>query len=199
MKISSASLEKGLFRAYWDDGLLDILFGVALLLTGIGWETRLGVFAVLQAPLWIILWTPLRRAIVEPRAGYVRHSLARQQRNTLQLAATATLGIGILAAILLLTYLAPWQGAVPAAGNLVAGLPAVLVAAGTVLGGILTGARRLLAYAVVLLAAAAATVYFDRGPALPLTVAGAVVLLSGLCLLTRFVRASRDYREVARP
>ena len=34
--------ESTLFQSFWDDGLLDLLAGLALLLAGLGWQTSLG-------------------------------------------------------------------------------------------------------------------------------------------------------------
>ena len=194
---SHASTESGLFRAYWDEGLLDLLFGIALVGMGLGWETRLGAFAVLFAPLLTVFWVPLRQKIVEPRAGYVRFSQARRKENTHRLALTLTLGFGALALVLLATHLVRARGAGADLAHLVAGLPAVLVAIGAVLAGVLTGARRFHVYATALVAVAALTILLGQGPALPLVVGGVVVLLSASVLLTRFIRASRDYLDCA--
>ncbi len=187
--------ETDLFRSYWDDGLLDVLSGLALLVTGLGWESELGALAVIQAPLWIVLWGPLRRRIVEPRAGFVEFSLARRKRSARGLWWTVALGVGALVLVILAALFIREHGA-PAASRLLSpGLPAVLVALAAGLASLLTGARRFRAYGLVLLAGAAATVLLARGPALPLVVGGLVVAVSGALLLGRFVRDSREYEE----
>ncbi|MGD2129403.1 MAG: hypothetical protein PVJ33_01935 [Lysobacterales bacterium] len=183
-----------LFRTYWDDGLLDLLAGVALLVAGAGWATRLGALAVVQAPLWIVMWAPLRRSLVEPRAGYVRFTLARRARNTRKLIFTAALGALLLAFV---TIAAQWVRGMDGAGigELHAALPAAIVATMAVLTAFLTGARRFLGYAALLFLLGTLAVKLDRGPALSLAVAGLVVALSGAVLLARFIRESRDYLE----
>lgn len=192
--------ETDLFRAYWDDGLLDLLAGLALLLMGLGWMTPLGPFAVIQAPLWIVLWGPLRRKVVEPRAGFVRFSLARQRSTTSGLSWALALGVGVfvlMAAAALWTRGDGTQLAVRDIHDLAAALPAGLVAIAAALAAVLTGARRFFAYALVLLAAGLATALLGHGPALPLAVGGLVSALSGAALLQRFVRAANEYREEA--
>lgn len=188
-------VEANLYRSYWDDGLLDLLFGIGLLMAGLGWESRLGALAVLQAPLWIVFWGPLRRRIVEPHAGFVRFSLSRQERTSRGLRWTLALGMGVLVLSLVAVLVLREQEALPALRRLSPGIPAFLVALGAALAGILTGARRFQAYGLVLLAGAAVTAWLDRGPALPLIVAALVAVISGAVLLGRFVRASREYRE----
>jgi len=189
--------ETDLFRAYWDDGLLDLLGGLALLVAGIGWETTLGPLATVQAPLWIALWIPLHRKIVEPRAGFVRFSLARRQSTTHRLAWTLALGVGVFVLVAAVALLARGETVQPSARHLVAALPAALVALAAGIAAVLTGARRFLAYAVTLLAAGAATVLLGLGPALPLALGGLVATVSGGVLLRRFIRAGDAFEEDA--
>lgn len=187
--------ETHLFRSYWDDGLVDLLAGLALLVTGLGWETELGALAVIQAPLWIALWGPLRRRLVEPRAGSVTFSRSRRERNARGLGWTLALGVGFLALAVLTLVVVRGQGAGAALPLLVPGLPALLVAVAAGLAGLLTGARRFQGYGLALLAAAAVTVLLRGGPALPLAAVGLVMVASGGILLVRFLQASRDYEE----
>jgi len=189
--------ETDLFRSYWDDGLLDLLGGLALLVTGIGWETAMGALATIQAPLWIVLWGPLRRKIVEPRAGFVRFSLARQTSTSRELSWTLALGVGALALVAAVALLPRGEGVRLAIGHLVAGLPAVLVALAAAFAGILTGARRFYGYGLALLAAAVVTVLFGLGPALPLVLGGLVAVACGAVLLRQFVLGSLEYKEGA--
>ena len=186
--------DAGLFRAYWDDGLLDVLCGLGVLVIGIGWTVNLSWLGVVQVPLWILLWAPLRRGIVEPKAGFVEFSLARRSRTARRLWRALALGVAvlILTALMLLTV-SMERDAGFALRHLVAGFPAVLVAIGASLAGVLTGARRFHAYGLALLAGAAATIELSWGPAVPLLAVGAVVVVVGACLLARFLRASRAY------
>ncbi len=188
--------EPDLFRSYWDDGLLDLLSGLAVLGIGVGWAAGLGPLAALQPPLWVLLWTPLRRRIVEPRAGYVRFARSRRRRSARELGLTLVLGLTVLSLAVLAAAIVRSGGVTPLLGSLDAGIPALLVALPAGLAGLLTGARRFYAYALVLVAAAGAAALFPLGPALPLAAAGLVVAGTGAALLTRFLRASRAYQEI---
>lgn len=188
--------ERALFRSFWDDGLLDLLCGAALLLTGLGWQGSLGALAVIQAPLWIVLWMPLRRRIVEPRAGYVRFSLARQTRTTHGLRWMLALGLGLFALVAITALVVRERGALALLQQSVDALPAVLVAIAATLAAILTDAKRFHAYAVCLLAAGVVTVLFSLGPAFPLLVVASLAIVAGAALLTRFLNASQDHREL---
>jgi len=187
-----------LFRAWWGDGLVDLLGGVAVAIAGIGWSRGLGTLALVQAPLWIVFWMLLRRAIVEPRAGFLRFSQARRERDDKRLGMALVLGAGLFALMLLgglgLTRIARESGA----GSLVDGLPAVIVAIMSAVTAVLTGARRFFVYSTVLLAGAATSVLAGWGPALPLTLGGSASALAGAVLLARFLVASRRFKEEAR-
>lgn len=191
-KLKDASL----FQAYWHDGLLDILCGLGVLVIGLAWIVDLGWLGVVQVPLWILLWAPLRRGIVEPRAGFVEFSSARRKRTRRGLWQTLALGVALLVAtVALVSTLQTGAGAGFAFRRLVAGLPAVLVAIGASLGGMLTGAGRFHVYGLAALAGAGAAVGLGWGPFTPLVVVGLVAVASGAFLLARFVRASREYEE----
>lgn len=187
--------ESDLYRSYWDDGLLDVLAGSALLVMGAGWAIGLGALAVIQAPLWVLLWVPLRRRLVEPRAGFVEFSRSRQAQVRRGLRQALADGLRALAIVVLLAILVRETGASASGREMIAGLPAVLVAAAAALAGALTSARRFYGYAVVLVVAAVATVLLDLGPAMPLVVASLVVIATGLSLIVSFVRGSREFLE----
>jgi uncharacterized integral membrane protein len=191
------SMESALFRNFWEEGLLDLLVGLALLVAGIGWHL-FGPLAVLQAPLWVILWNPLRERLVEPRSGYVCFSQARQRRNTRQLGSSLLLGAGMLAAVALIVVQLPKEaeGAV-AHEQWIAGLPALLVALGLALGGLLTSARRFYAYGAFFLLAAMESGIRGWEPSIALGVGGILILLVAIIRLTRFLRASRAFETSA--
>jgi len=186
--------EAELFRSYWDDGLLDLLAGSALLVTGVGWAIGLGPLAVIQAPLWVALWIPLRGRLVEPRAGYVEFSRCRQADTRRAMRQALGDGVRALAAVALLVYLVR-QGGGASLREVIPGLPAVLVAAAAVVAGALTSARRFHWYAVVLVLGAVAAVVLHLGPAAPLVVASLVVIGTGLVMIVRFVRGSREFLD----
>lgn len=184
--------EEGLYRHSWDDGLLDVLSGLWLLLTGIGWLAGFGGLAGLHAPFWLVLWRPLHRGIVEPRAGFVRFSRSRRHRTRQQLWLTLVVGVSILALVLAVRD----AGARGALASMSPGLPALLVALAAILTGILTGAGRFHLYAAGLIGAASCTIVLRLEPAPALIAGGVLVLTTGIWLVARFISASRLDREV---
>lgn len=190
-------LEADLFRTYWDDGLLDLVCGVAVLAIGIGWWFHQVVLAAVAPALIWLLWAPLRRKLVEPRAGYVEFSQARETRIRRNLWLTALLGVGsFLLGIGAFVYVQS-QGMDARYIQIIPAVPAALLAGGAFIGAQHTGAQRFMVYGVVLLVAAGLTAVYDLGPAVPMLIGGVVVTLSALILLIRFLRASARFQEQA--
>lgn len=187
--------ESILFQSFWDDGLLDLMAGLALLLAGLGWQTELGALAVLQAPLWVALWHPLRRAVVDPRAGYVEFSLQRRGSNARSLAVALLVGFACLALTALGLAWLPGQQAEPGPWTPVAGLPALIIAAGTAVAALLTGARRFYLYGLLIIGLAAITVALAGEPGWPIAGGGGVMTACGAWLLFRFLRDSRAFTD----
>jgi len=198
-------LEAELFKTYWDDGLLDLFFGLGLLVIGIGWWFDQPVLAaVAPALLWI--WVmPLRKAVVEPRAGYVEFSQARETRVRRNLWLTILLGLGTFVLGIGVFVYVQSQG--PSGGmdagqikilqKIIPALPAALLAVGAFIGARHTGAQRFIVYTMVLLVAAGLTIVYDLGPAVPMLIGGTVITLSGMVLLIRFLRASARFEGAA--
>jgi hypothetical protein len=184
--------ESRLFATFWDDGLLDLLSGMALLLSGLGWQTALGVLAVLQAPLWLLAWPPLRRLLIEPRAGFVEFSRTRRARNRTHLMAVLALGLGALILLALAASRAGAPDVSPGTAEPVAGLPATLLTVPAILAALLTGARRFYLYGLLLLAGAATAGILNLNPGIPIAVAGAMMMAVGGLLLLHFNRESRE-------
>lgn len=195
MQDSQNRLEAALFRTYWDDGLLDLVCGLAVLSIGIGWWFRQVVLAaVAPAVIWL-LWAPLRRKLIEPRAGFVEFSHARQQHAQRSLRLTLLLGIGaFLLGIGAFLYV-QWQGMGSEYIRIIPAVPAALLAGGAFIGAQFTRARRFLVYGVVMLVVAGLTAVYDLGPAAPMLIGGIVVTLSGSSLLIRFLQASARFEE----
>lgn len=193
MSASKTWSESILFQSFWDDGLLDLLAGLALLLAGLGWQTRLGALAVMQAPLWVALWLPLRRTLVDSRAGYVKFSLQRRRSNARSLAVALLLGLACLALIALGLAWLPGQQVEAGRWAPVAGLPALIVAGGTAVAAVLTGAKRFYLYGLLIIALAVITVAFAWEPGWPIAGGGGVMTACGAWLLFRFLRDSRAF------
>jgi len=191
MAKNTAFTEAGLFRSYWDDGLLDALAGLWVLLTGIGWLAGLNGLAGVHAPMWLLLWRPLRQQIVEPRAGFVRFSQSRRERSSHNLWLVLAIGVGILALVAGLLLVVGKTGPEDPATRLAGGLPALLVAVPATITGFLTGAGRFHVYAAILVAAAVLTAHLGLDPAPSLIAGGALIVTTGAVLLARFISARR--------
>ncbi|HXI01928.1 MAG TPA: hypothetical protein VNI57_02020, partial [Candidatus Saccharimonadales bacterium] len=88
-----ASTEAQVFRAYWQDGLLDLLAGSSILMIGLGWLTGFVLAAVIVPPLAIVMWPLLRRRITDPRLGQVRFNAERRFRMRHGMIAVLSLGV----------------------------------------------------------------------------------------------------------
>lgn len=179
-------LEATAYRESFSDGLVDLFAGLALIWVGACWlwlEPFAPFAAIVPAALAPTL-IPVRKRLVESKAGYVRWTAARRAKERLQLTGLAALGIGALGvAVAAFVVLG---GEADGARSLVAGLPAVLVAIAVVVLAAMSGLWRLWGYALVLLAAAAVTIVAGDGPGWPLLAGGIAMLLSGIVLYARF-------------
>jgi hypothetical protein len=188
-------IESRLFKSFWDDGLLDILCGISLLGIGIGWGLHYVVVSTVAPPLLVPLWGPLRRRLVEPRAGYVEFSQARQEKTRTGLLVTfallvATFLLGIGTFLYLQTAGDEGTGGI---ARFIQGLPAILLGVGGLIAVQLTGARRFVVYALLMVCFGAATIALQLGPAMPMLAGGMAVTISGGVLMGRFLRASAEF------
>lgn len=188
------SPEKKLFQAYWDDGILDLVVGVAVVVIGVGYLVEQILAEIVVVPLGLVAWMILRARIVEPRAGYVKLSRSRRERSGRELAATVGVGMGML--IFFVTLGLGLRGGDLDLARWVAGLPAALIALPVLIAGALIRARRFALYAAVFVLAAVVGVWMDFGPGAPLMVGGAVMGVVGAALLARFLAESRAFQEV---
>ena len=74
-------LEDNLFRSYWDDGILDLVCGIALIFVCVTWFFGAAYLIGGSLVPLVYLWFALRRWIVEPRAGFVEFSRRRKSGN----------------------------------------------------------------------------------------------------------------------
>jgi hypothetical protein len=193
-RTNSASPESRLFRAYWDDGLLDVLFGVGAVAVGLLWMVELVVFGAIVPAFLALAWNPLRRAIVEPRVGWVEFNAARTESNRRKLLAAVSIGLGALALVVVLV-IAARSGNDLVPGDLAAALPAVLVGVMAGLIGVGLSLARFLGYALAFAAAGVLVALAGGEPGLAILLGGIVTLLSGAWLLTRFLRATEPIDE----
>lgn len=67
-----ANLERRTWRHLGDDGLADLLLGLALLCFGAGMVWNLGMLAAIGPAVCIMNWKPLHARLILPRRGFVR-------------------------------------------------------------------------------------------------------------------------------
>jgi predicted small integral membrane protein len=184
-------LERRLFRQYWDDGLLDVLSGVGALAVGLSWAVDLVALGAAVPAVLAALWVPLRRRLVEPRAGLVEFADQRVERNRRGLVGSALLGLAALAAFAALAFWAapnpggPWRAMAPA-------LPALLLGLLAVVAGLILGLPRFVVYAGLFSVAGLGVAATDSRPEVAILAAGLLVLASGAWRMNRFLRLEAE-------
>jgi hypothetical protein len=186
-------LESEAYRDSFSDGLVDLAIGLGLALIGGLWlwfEPVAGLAGVFAAAVaWALV--PIRRRIVEPRVGYVRWTALRLKWERKQLRLLFWLGsIALLLGVVLVLSIVRGDNVTSGDPNVVAALPAVLLAIGAFVVAATSGFKRLWGYGAVLVSAAAATILIGVGPGGSLLVAGAAIGVVGVVLLSRFLRAN---------
>ena len=182
--------ERGMYRASFDDGLLDLFSGLGLALVGLAWLFDLVALGAVAPALLLPFWPLARRRITEPRTGFARF---REERVALE--RKKHLGLVATCCLFLAAAVGGWfavRGVIRAsAAHLVAGLPAFLLAIGAVLAGVILGLGRFGFYAFLLLCAGAFVIREDLDPGWSILGGGVAILLCGLGLLARFVATHR--------
>lgn len=196
MKWSTGSLEKRVYRSYWEDGLLDLFAAIGVLVVGISWTLDFPVGAAIAPAVLIPLWRPVRERLVEPRLGRVEFTDDREHRTRAMLRAGLYAGAGVLA-LGILVYLGRDRIGTLGVAGLVAGLPAVLLAIMAVLAAILIASPRFIIYAGVLVLVGVAGAVQGLEPGRILLEAGVFIFCVAMALLVRFFRAN-PVEEAAR-
>ncbi|MFC2002129.1 hypothetical protein ACFLUZ_06500 [Chloroflexota bacterium] len=186
-------LEKKVFMSYFKDGLWDIYGALMLLGFGLamvtGWDYLMLAFAVLAVVLLLV-----RKWIVVPRLGQVKFSTERQTKTKRSILIAVVIGtftmiIGVVFFMLSTTNSMPewldiWMNDyfLAAFGGVLALL--VMVAAYVV------GVWRYYIYAVLTFIAfvLASILRPNDMEAIPILIAGGIILISGAVILMRFLR-----------
>ncbi|MDJ0655081.1 MAG: hypothetical protein QNJ40_13045 [Xanthomonadales bacterium] len=179
------NLERRVFRTYWEDGLLDVMAAVGVLIIGLFWLRDLPVAAAIVPALMVPIWSPLRQKLIEPRLGLVEFGDQRTSRNARNLRWVMYGGIATLVLFLELYFL---RDSLTLPGTtFIAGLPAMLLGVLAVLTAALIGSPRFLGYAAILVVAALAGAVRGWTPGLILTVSGGAMLVIASTTLVRFL------------
>lgn len=182
------TLEASLFRQFWDDGLLDLLAGSAVLGLSVFWAFDLVALGPIVPLLLILLWHPLRRKLVEPRAGFVEFAEMRTGRNRGMLRYSVLLGVAVLA-LFLTMY---WTGGDRASAIRIfsPGIPALLLGVLAVFAAIGLSLPRFLGYAACFALAGLVVALMGAEPEWAMAGGGLIILVHGVVLWLRFVRAA---------
>lgn len=186
---SKSRVERRIVRCYWDDGLIDILSGLGILLIGIAWQCDLVPLGAVVPAMLIPFWRPLRKRITEPRLGSVEFSDAqegRQRSFLLWSIAAGCLAFGLCVGI----YFTANSGAGEFSfGPWIAAMPACLIGGLAVAVSLLILVPRFVGYGLVFVAAGVAVVLLDRRPGVAIIAGGIVATLVGLLRLVTFLRS----------
>lgn len=178
--------EARVFRAYWQDGLIDLLAGASVVAIGVGWIAGFVLASVVVPPIALSLWPLLRRRITEPRLGRVRFNARRRFEMRHGLIAVASLGVVLLGVF----AERAWRGSHSSFVEWVApGIPALLLAALAVSSSVALRAPRFAGYAAGFVAAALVVSALDAEPGWSILAGGVIVTVTGARLLTTFLGA----------
>jgi len=183
-------IEKQAYQAIWEDGLIDIFVGLALFLMGVIWVSQDSAYGSFVAPILLPFWTVARKRISEPRMGVVNFSAERVAMENRKLRGLLLFGVLTLVIGVVWYFLGQRGGffAVPRATNIVAGLPAALLAVPAIIVGFAFGLERFFIYAAVLLISVVPVVLLDLHPGWAFIPGGVLCIAAGGRLLMRFIR-----------
>jgi predicted small integral membrane protein len=184
-----ASPEARLFRAYWDDGLIDLLFGLGAIAVGLLWLADLVVFGAIVPVFVALAWRPLRSAIVEPRTGWMEFSRARTESNRQKLLASVLIGVGLLGLVVVGAVWVNADGGLTPS-DLAAAIPAVLVGIMAALLGLGLQLGRFIVYGLAFALCGGLVAIAGGDPGLGILAGGVVTAIAGAWLLARFLRAT---------
>jgi len=186
-------LEQRTYRDSYSDGIVDIYIGISLLWIGAAWiwlPDIAGIAGVLPA----IFITPMllgRKRFSEKRIGYVKWTEPRRQWEHRNLIGAVALGSAFLIlGVGAYVFTNDSAAGTDTVGNLAPGLIAFLLGLVAIGLAFLMSAKRMLAYALVLIAGGIWTAQQDASPGWPLLATGIVVTTTGIAILIRFIRTN---------
>ena len=185
------NLERRTYRGFYSDGIIDIYVGISLLWIGVAW-IWLPDIAGLAGVLPAIFITPMlagRKRFLEQRIGYVKWTEPRRQWEHRNLVAALIAGTAfMLLGVGVYTFASDSAANRDILGNVAPGLIAWLLGAVTIDLAVLMSARRMLAYAGVLVAGGIWTAQANASPGWPLLPAGILITATGTAMLIGFIR-----------
>ncbi len=181
-----SQVESRVVRMFWNDGLLDVMAGAAVVLIGVAWLCDLVALGAVVPALVVPLWVPLRAQVTRPRMGYVELSDQHQRHQRAWLTVSIVCGLALCLALAL--PLVGGREILPVASDrLYAALPAGLLGLLGLLAAGVTGQMRFVAYAWGMLLCGIAVAVLGGEPGWAILAGGVLVLVVGVRVLVRFV------------
>jgi hypothetical protein len=183
-------LSRKAYISYHQDGLIDILIGLGILGFGLMILTGNFVFNML-AWMPILFYVPLKNRITVPRFGYVQFTSERTKRTRILIAVMVgmlffSFGLGLYVFALFDQMPPLLELAMAGDGMLLIG---GLFAVAMLVAGLITRLDRLIIYAILTLLILPGGLLLGVEPELRVVFLGASILLIGVILLLRFLRA----------
>ena len=175
------------YRTFWQDGLLDVFAGLALVGVGISWVTGYHGLGAVCPAIAVPLWSVFRKRLVEPRLGHVRFDEEREQRVRLSLGTLVGTGCGFFLVAVYLYWVISSNPPAIKLESYIAALPAVLVGIGGWLCAFMFGIHRLAFYGAVCVVAGVVIVFLELDPGWSLLASGALTAIAGGVLLVKFL------------
>ncbi len=186
---SKSQVERRIVGAFWNDGLVDILCGVAVFLIGIAWHFDLVPLGAIAPALAVPLWKSLRERITQPRLGHVEFSDTQTTRYREFLAWSFLIGCSaFIVATSVYFYVADSGRAIPIE-RWVAAIPAWILAFLAMLTSLVILVRRFIGYAGVFSLLGLLVAVFDQTPDIPMLVGGATMTIVGSIRLRTFIHS----------
>jgi len=180
-------LERKAFVSYHQDGLWDLFVGALL----VAWGLTLGTHLTGMGGIWFVILFPAllaaKRRITYSRLGYAQFSRERRDRRKMVALLSVTALLGLLVAFLWTSRSFP--GLRDGLHRYIEIFFGGLIAAVLIFKAVISGIRRLYLYAAVVLISFAAAQWYPVRIQYSFIVSGAVILLAGVVVLTRFLRA----------
>ncbi len=184
----NSGLEERIRAVYWGDGSLDLVAGLSVTGMGLAWQWGYFALSPICPALGLVLWSLLRKQLVEPRLGSVVFTEERRQQEREGLMLLVLAG----GAALLMAGVGIWMmtgGGSPAVmSRISAGIPAFIIGTAGLLSGALLQLRRLAVYGILALVIGLAGALAGFEPWTLLVVSGLVPLAAGMVYLTRFLK-----------
>lgn len=190
---SLQSMEKSAYRRAYSDGVIDVFAGISLLLMGAIWIwlPDYGGLAGILPAVFMPVVISARKRFIERRLGYVRWSEPRRGKERRNLILLLSGGFLLLVMGVIAFFVVEGSLVDESVLDLIMpGLLAWLLALVAIGLAILLESWRLVLYAVALAAGGLVTGLLGANPGWPLLAAGVVIAITGLIMLSKFVKAN---------